>query len=157
MKTNEYENLIQIAKAWVREEIEVLTEIDKENFGVAVASIITPYDAQHNIRTMGMDDIYFSIWEEYEERDDIEIVNEYLITSHCKTLEEYVRDYDLPIPDREGMIEYLMYNIDEEEYINERFNDILGFIPEQFKYNLGDDEIIFLVCVPLIEQAPQSE
>lgn len=145
-KPKPYTRLIHVAGKVLNADYE-LTDEEKKAFGVAVMENITPYEASMNMSGMGINDIWWTINEEYDEYSDTEICEQFVYHYDCDSLEEYIKDYDLPLPDRDDMIESIISDIDEEDYINERYEDILDFIPEQFEFNLSDEEIIELfVC-----------
>lgn len=134
-----YTRLIHVAIC-VLDDDRVLTNAEKEAFAIAICDTVSPYDACY---TMGNpNDQWESIYYSYREMDEIGVVEEWLHVLGFDTLEDYVINEGLPIPDIDDMTERITESIDLEEYINDYYDDYLDIFFEQLIHNYTDEEIV---------------
>jgi hypothetical protein len=138
-RSKPYTRLIHVAKN-VFDNGRVLTAHEKEDFASAICDAIDPYDACHEMGNP--DDQWDDIADEYQYMDEIDVIDEWLVRYGCKTLEEYILDNGMPIPSIDDMVEYILGDIDIEEYINEFYDDYIGVFFEQLLYNYTDEGIV---------------
>ena len=119
-----------------------LTVDEKREIGDLLAHNMTPYE--FNCDVQGVGDIWYQISEDYDERKDLDLTLKYVNNNGCKNIDEWITENGLPLPDRDEMVSHLTDQIDEEEYINEFYEDVLDMLPEQCEFNLSDDEIVHL-------------
>lgn len=118
------------------------TSKERRDLGNILADNMTPWEFSCDVQGVG--DIAYAIAEDYASLNSIDIAIEFVASYQCKTVDAWIEENGLPLPDRDGMIEYLMSDIDEEEYINKYYEDILDMLPDQCEFNLSDSEIIYL-------------
>lgn len=118
------------------------TPEQKRDFGEILSDSMTPAEFSDNIQSVG--DIHYGIAEDYASLKDINLALLYVGVFDCESVDEWIRENGLPLPDTDGMIEHLIGDIDEEAYINEYYEDILDSLPEQCEFNLSDTEIVEL-------------
>lgn len=129
------------------------TSSERRDFGNILADNMTPWE--FNCDVQGVGDIMYAIAEDYASLNSIDIALEFVATDDCRSVDGWIRENGLPLPDRDDMIDHLMSNIDEQAYINEYYDDVLDMLPDQCEFNLSDSEIIHLFDVYVDE--PESE
>lgn len=132
-----------------------LTSDEKREIGDILADNMTPHEYNCDVQEIG--DIWYQISEDYASLTDLDVALEYAMTDDCEDMDEWIRENGLPLPGRDEMIEHIVNNIDEEEYINEYYEDILDMLPEQCEFNLSDDEIVGLFEVYVVEPVENDE
>lgn len=118
------------------------TSQERRDIGNVLAENMTPWEFSCEVQGVG--DVTYSIVEGYTGLKSIELALVYVATDGCKTVDEWIQENGLPFPDRDEMIEHLVSNIDEEEYINNNYTELLDMLPDQCVYNLSDSELIYL-------------
>lgn len=135
-----YTRLIHVAKC-VFDNDRVLTDSEKEDFANAICDAIEPYDACYEMGDPNAQ--WESISENYREMDEIDVVGAWLYHVGHATLEDYIINEGLPIPNVDDMVDRIFDSIDLEEYINEDDIWIEWFFEELIRYR-ADENIIEL-------------
>ena len=144
----QYERLMDVISAFIAEsydedeELHPFTSEQKREFGEVLANNMTPSQFSTHVNSVG--DIYYGIAEDYQSLTDIELARAFVAGYNYETVDEWITDHGLPLPDSDDMIEQLMRDIDEEDYINENYEEVLDMLPEQCEFNLSDAEIVDL-------------
>jgi hypothetical protein len=118
-----YTRLVNMIET-VRDEDRPLTSWETRELSEMLVRYIPVYDYISDVRGFGT--VWYGISEYYGNLTDLDIALEYI------TRGEY-RD------------------IDEEEYVNEHYRNILDTLPYYCEYNLSDDEVIYLFEMYVVE------
>lgn len=118
------------------------TSQERRDIGDILAESMTPWEFSCNIQDVG--DVTYSIAEGYASLSSIGLALVYAATDGCESVDDWIRENGLPFPDKDEIIEHLMDNIDNEEYINDNYRDLLDMLPDQCEFNLSDSELIHL-------------
>jgi len=150
MDQTKYDNLNELVRLFDEEDIE-FTDKEKREFGEALMECMTPFEFHEVVTTVG--DIYDGM---FDNAENMEILTMWLDVLGFETINDYVEESDLDIPDFEAMRDVIMWELDEEEYINENYEDVLDMLPEQCEFNLSDEEICDLFEVFAIDPATEE-
>lgn len=118
------------------------TAAEKREFGLILADNMTPYEYSCDVQ--GIADIWDTMADMYGDYDDFDLTLEYIEKDNCDNVDDWIIENGLPLPGRDDMVEYLINSIDEKEYTNDNYDDVLDFLPDDCEFNLADDEIIHL-------------
>ena len=139
MDQEQYDRLCDLATQLEEEGIE-FTDDERREFGEVLMEYMTPYDYHENVEMV--DDIYDNM---FYGVDNLEILSMWLEALGYNTIEDYVEESYLDIPSFEDMIEDIIQNFeDEENYINEHYEGILDFLPDQCVNTIQDLDIVYL-------------
>ena len=112
-KARQYKRLLYLVNDTYRDGDHLpFTPEEKRDFGNMLAASMTPWEYSHNIQDIG--DIAYSISEAYSSLTDIMLALDFVATYDCNSVDDWIRENGLPLPDTEGMIERLMGEIDDE-------------------------------------------
>lgn len=129
------------------------TPEEKREFGEILADNMTPYEFHRDVCSVG--NVCDDILNTYCNLDDYALSLEFINIDNYTTVDGWIKKNGLPLPDREYMIEYIIDNINIENYINGYYEDILDLLLDQCEFRLNDGEIIHLFEVYVEE--PESD
>ena len=147
-----YVKLFNIAERVIDGDHE-LTDVEKREFGIIVAMNMTPY--RWYCYMLSTQNVWGTIWQNYNEMKDIEVARAYVSADDCVTIDEWTEANGRPLPDKAGMMNHLLDITDDVEYIDNNYDDILDFLPDQCEYNLNDVEIADLFLDYVAEPAEE--
>ena len=127
------------------------TDAEKREIGNILADIMTAYECYCDI--FGTQDIWDMIADDYNEMEDLTLARVYIGMEGFSSIDTWIEANGLPFPNAGDMVERIVEEIDEEEYINDHYDDILDMLPDQCEFNLDDEEIVYLFNAYVTEPA----
>lgn len=140
-----YTRLVNMIET-VRDEDRPLTTWETRELSEMLVCYMPVYDYISDVRGFGT--IWYGISEHYGNLTDLDITREYITRGKYRDIDDWnVDDWireNGSLPCRADMMERLINDIDDEEYVNDRYRNILSTLPYHCEYNMDDDEIVHL-------------